>query len=672
MSGGSVGNAYLNVVPRVDGDARQLGNKFGRELSGGAKSAISAGAVALGNILADVAIKAADAVVDTFKKSMQNIMDYEQLAGGAQKIFDQIDYSVIAKDANNAFKELNMSANEYLASINLAGAAFAQTMGDEKGYAIAREGMLAISDYATGTGRNIEELNEKFQMITRSSASYQSIADQFAGILPATSKDFLEQAQAAGYLSDEYTKLTEVPVAEYQEAVTKMLTKGVDDLGLAANTLHESTGTMSGSLAMLSSAWDNFLTALGGGEGFDMTEVTNNLIAALGAVAQNIIPALGRIGMSIAVELPRIIGEGLANLAPTVREALVNAFGENAGNIFDGFIQMVESVKDVVTNAFELVSGVIEGAMPFIESVILPVVQTIASGIIASTTMIMQGISAVIDFLQAYVVPVVSAVFDFLASTVGPIVQGIADTVTSNLPAIQSIVESATNAIGEVTAAVWPVVQNIITTVANTIQSIINAVWPVIQGIVTSVFNAIQGVAQAVWPVVSAIVETAAGVIKGAIDGISTIVGVLTGIFNSAKEAIVGPIQAAADTVKGIIDNIVGFFSGLGDRISSAIGSIHFPQPSVQYQEMSLPGGGSEMLPVVSWFAKGGLVDGARLIGVGERGPELIWPSYDPYLDKYAEAIASHMGAGQTFNVYANDPALVAAVVASKQRRVYA
>jgi hypothetical protein len=36
---------------------------------------------------------------------------------------------------------------------------------------------------------------------------------------------------------------------------------------------------------------------------------------------------------------------------------------------------------------------------------------------------------------------------------------------------------------------------------------------------------------------------------------------------------------------------------------------------------------------------------------VGERGGEFVWPSYAPYLDRYADALASRIGGGGV-NVY--------------------
>ena len=38
------------------------------------------------------------------------------------------------------------------------------------------------------------------------------------------------------------------------------------------------------------------------------------------------------------------------------------------------------------------------------------------------------------------------------------------------------------------------------------------------------------------------------------------------------------------------------------------------------------------------------------LIGAGERGGEFIWPSYEPYLSKYADALTGAMAKSDTIN----------------------
>lgn len=83
-------------------------------------------------------------------------------------------------------------------------------------------------------------------------------------------------------------------------------------------------------------------------------------------------------------------------------------------------------------------------------------------------------------------------------------------------------------------------------------------------------------------------------------------------------------------------------FSGLGSRITKSMGGINFPKPHINWKT-STKNGASISLPEVDWFAKGGFVKGSQIIGVGEAGTELIWPSYGDSLDKYGAAIASHM-----------------------------
>ena len=107
-------------------------------------------------------------------------------------------------------------------------------------------------------------------------------------------------------MSDSYTQLTEVPIAEYQEAVSEMLEQGVADLGLANNTVMESETTISGSLAAMKAAADNFLVALVD-DNTDVGESFQTLTSSVGSFLDNVIPkiwdfigALGPIGPLLA------------------------------------------------------------------------------------------------------------------------------------------------------------------------------------------------------------------------------------------------------------------------------------------------------------------------------------------------------------------------------------
>lgn len=311
MAGTTLGTAYVQIVPSAQGIKGSITNLLGGE----AKTAGATSGKSLGANIVSFAKKAiiAGAIGKVVKDALMQGAELEQLRGGIEKIFDGANTSQIFKDANNAYKDLNLSANDYLSTITNVGATFASTMGDQKGYDVARAGMLAVSDFATGTGKNVELLNDKFQMISRSTSGYQSIADQFAGLLPQTSSDFLAQAQAAGFLSDTYTSLTEVPVAEYQQALVQMMQQGTESMGLAGNTAAEAERTFSGSFAAMKAAAQNFLGSLTLGEG--VSEAMSQLASTASTFFfGNFLPMIGTLVKSLPAAIGTFLQEGVPML----------------------------------------------------------------------------------------------------------------------------------------------------------------------------------------------------------------------------------------------------------------------------------------------------------------------------------------------------------------------
>ena len=373
----------LFVKIGVEDQASSQISKITKGLGNGLKTAAKIGTAAVGTAAAGIAALT--------KSAVEGFAEYEQLAGGAQKIFDQMDYSRIEQDAQNAYKTMNISASEYLATMNDVGATFAATMGDEAGYNAAKTGLQAIADYASGTGKSVDVLSEKFTMITRSTSSYQSIADQFSGILPATSKDFLAQAQAAGILSDSYTELTQVPIAEYQQAVSQMLEKGVADLGLAGNTAAETANTISGSLNAAKAAWSNLIVGIAD-ENANFEELVNNFVETLvgdengeGGVINNILPRV-EIAMEGAGKLVEALIPVIIDKVPTIINEwlpkILNSGISIIKSILDGMVQnQGDIVSGVVTTINTLVSGIMDNLPEILVTGVMLIGQ-IAAGLI--------------------------------------------------------------------------------------------------------------------------------------------------------------------------------------------------------------------------------------------------------------------------------------------------
>lgn len=402
--GTQIAQAYVQIIPTTENIAENIkkslsgveniGTEAGSSIMSGFKKAI---------LSAGIGAFIGKTIVDAFKLGG----DFEQLWGGAQQIFKGMDTSQILKDASDAYKTLGMSANEYLRIINDVGAAFKSTMGSTEGYETAKKGLQAISDYASGTGKDISVLAEKFTMITRSTSSYQSIADQFSGILPATSKSFLEQAQAAGDLADSYTSLTQVPLAEYQRAVASALERGVAALGLTGNTAKEASTTLLGAIASMVAAWENFKTSLTQDD-LSTTDAFNGLIESFGNVIMAILP----MATDFAFKLVETIANGLPELIPRI----VNIFGE-------AFQQVIHKIPDIWSNltpqgkitavvmAVATIGRALSGLVPIIGAVTKAVIALdLASLPLAGEVAIIAGIAAALG-VATY------AALDFWGST---------------------------------------------------------------------------------------------------------------------------------------------------------------------------------------------------------------------------------------------------------------
>lgn len=373
-----VGKLLLEGKEMFDRDVEDT-KKKGNKLAEGIGKALKAGAkVGAAAVTATTA-----AIAKITKDSVAAFAEYEQLAGGVEKIFEGMDTTKIFSDAANAYKDLGMSANEYLSIINDVGASFASTMGEEAGYEAAKKGLTAISDYASGTGKNFGELQQKLALITRSTSSYQSIADQFSGILPATSDGFLEQAKAVGVLDKKYRKLTDVPIEEYQQAVTDMLALGVDALGLTGNTAAEAEGTISGSLTMIKASWKNLLAGLAD-DNADMDTLISNLATSAEAAGRQLAPRITKIlnGMSqVVTQLAPVIASAIPMIVTEVLPNMVAAGVQLLQSLLDVLTQNLDSVIASGTQILMMLSMALIDNLPMITSAAIQIITALIIGI---------------------------------------------------------------------------------------------------------------------------------------------------------------------------------------------------------------------------------------------------------------------------------------------------
>lgn len=449
--------------------------------------------------------------------SIKSFSEFEQLSGGAQKIFNEIDYDKIAADAGSAYATMGLSASQYLGVMTTVGATFAATLGDQKGYDVAKQGMQAISDFATGTGKDVDELSQKYQLITRSTSAYQSIADQFSGVLPATSKGFLEAAQEAGYLGKQYTELTQVPVAEYQQAVTDMLTKGVDAIGLAGNTAAEAKDTISGSFGAMAASWQNLITGMSDPNA-DFGKLLSEFIDTAKAFGKNIIPVI-ETALTGVVELIGALVPELIKELPSLLSKLIPAVIEAFMGIISALVASLPTLIPVlITGAMQLFMAIVK-ALPVILPELVKGVYKIITSLATELTK-PETIATILDAgFKMYIalVEVIPQIIKALADALPTIIENLIDFFTDPnnikmlvgasielfmalVKAVPQILGALYVAFGNLIGMLWGKLQSLFTgfagdfgvTIGQVFKNAINGVLGFIEGFINTPINLIN------------------------------------------------------------------------------------------------------------------------------------------------------------------------------------
>ena len=483
----------------INKTAQEL-EELGEEASGSgekAEDASKGGWTMMKSIMSDLASTAIQSVlsglkqlgsafIDVGKQSLNSFAEYEQVAGGAQKIFDQMDFSKIQADAQEAYLNMGMSANEYMKVMTSVGANFASTLGDAKGYEVAKQGMQAISDFATGTGRSVDELSQKYQMIAKSTSSYQSIADQFAGVLPATSKAFLEQAQNAGLLATKYKSLTEVPMAEYQEALTQMLTKGVDAIGLTGNTVAEAYNTISGSVSMMQASWQNLLTGLADNNA-DFETLVDTFINTLvtpdgkGGVLGQIVPKIEKIVSSASTVIQRILPQLLQMVVPIIQTNLPVILSA-VQSALTSILALLPTIMPTIQALIPDIVKSLVNDLPMIVDTGLKLIIALAQGIVDSLPMLLSQMPVLIDNVVQVLKDNFPKVLDTGVKLIGTIVAGI-------MSALGELVKPAVDVVAKFVKAVGDRIGEVIQVGKN----LVSGIWEGISGAYTWITNKIRG-----------------------------------------------------------------------------------------------------------------------------------------------------------------------------------
>lgn len=680
-AGGSIGSAVTDALKSTVGNLFGTGGEMGSAISGGIESFL--GSAGKATVVGAVAAIAAAAVVElehigsTFDEMTDTIVVGTGASGDALDELRQRAMSV-SQDVAVSFGTSGDIIQDFKTRLGLSGdelqsvATHAAKLNDVLGgvnydkmatmfnvWGVSADEMNAKMDYMFGVAQNTGVGFDNLSNIMQSAGpTLQNLGFSFE-----------ESANMAGLLDKAGIDASST-MSRMSKALVELSQPGESAQDAFRRTIEEMQGFIAA--GDTASAMDIATNVFGTRGAAQFIGALQSGAMNLDAISDSALGASGSIDTTYeAVESWPELWQRIQNSVQAALEPLASATFEAVGAAMEGLSAAMtwlwDATEPLSAQLDELVYGAMTALAPVAEqvggalssfagsvmSVAMPAFNAISSVIGTVANVIGSVLMPAIQAITAVATPIVTALgeaFGEVATTIFGAVSEIAATVGGAFDAIrETIGEVCEELFGD--ADVFPEISSIASAAMQGLRSVVGPIWNAIKNTVSSVTNAIKSVVSAAWPVISNVVKVAADAIKGAIDGISSVVSGVRSTFNAVKSAISEPINKAKDVVKGAIDKIKNFFPFNIGKILN----LQIPHISVSGGEPPFGIGGKGSLPSfnVTWAAHGGIVDGATLIGAGERGPEAIVPLSGDYMRPFARAIADEMGGGP--NVYVGD-----------------
>ena len=367
----TIGKAYVQIIPKTDGNlssdvekalgGEASGKRAGGKIAKGIGAGIIAGTAAVGTAVASASAFVGKEIVNITKQAVGAFAEYEQLQGGAELMFGE-GYDYIAEHAQNAYKTVQMSQNEYLTQVNGFAVGLREALGgnEKEAAKLADSIVTAEADIVAATGNTAENVQNAFNGVMK--GNYTMLDNLGLGI-NATKEgmqeviDKMNEVNGTDYSMDN--------VADVQQALIDY----VEYCGMAEYATNEASETIQGSLAMTKGAWENLLVGLAD-ENADIEQLVQNLMDSLfgengeGGLVGNIIPIVEQIITSLVNNLPAM----LEQLMPVLTDLIAK---------ITSFI--IEHLPEILQCGWQIVVAIANGIMQGLSKLVAPLAELVKS-----------------------------------------------------------------------------------------------------------------------------------------------------------------------------------------------------------------------------------------------------------------------------------------------------
>lgn len=601
--GTTIASAYVQLKPSAEGLNAAIGQAMTEATEGGVKASsgkISSIAGKVGKIAGAAALTAVTAVgtavASMTKQAVNAYAEYEQLSGGVETLFGKAAQAV-ERDAAQAYKTAGLSQNQYMEAVNGMAAALNQATGDQfKSAQAANQAVIDMADNANKMGTSMELIMNAYAGFTKQNFTMLDNLKLGYGGTKQEMERLLEDAQKLSgveYNIENYADIVEA-IHVIQE-----------EMGVAGTTAEEATGTISGSLAMVKSAWENLVAGIAN-ENADMGGLIDNLLSSVFGTdtdkgfLDNILPristALDGIIEFAAKSIPRIadrIGEITKEYFPTFLTSILGVLG----SLTDILPTAVSTVVDIIKQVLEAVTKQLPDVLKGVLSAVISALGTIIDNLPEILTMVLDVIDAVTDAVLNVGLPMLlDALPDLLDGIINFVITGIPKIITSILNVTDAILGALPMIISKLIPMIPRIIMSVITALVESLPELIDAIVHmamqltfaaplIVVELIKALPEIIVGIVDAFkdsWPLLKeAWVQMWSSMVDGPQDGsfmakVQDVIGDIFTTIGGAIEDFFGPIK---EKVVGAFTNAIEGIKAFGSAAVNAVKE--FFQPAV-------------------------------------------------------------------------------------------
>lgn len=563
---------------KSDGFADKLKDGFGKAIKAVGKAVVAATtAVAAG-------------IAKITQASVASYGEYEQLVGGVKTLFgteagslkeyaaaigQTVDeakdkynslinaQSEIFSKAQDAYKNVQMSANDYMNTVTSFAASLIQGLGGDTEKA-AEKADLAITDMADNAnkmGTAMESIQNAYQGFAKQNYTMLDNLKLGYGGTKTEMERLLKDAEALQKQNGITAEYSIQNFADIVEAIHVVQT----EMGITGTSAKEAGSTIQGSLAMVKAQWQNLLTAFAD-EDANLSDQINRFTDAITTAAGNIVPRIQQILPSIVNGLDKLIS-ALIPMIPELIGTLVPAFTNAIMGVMNSLTSELSNSADMVMNAIISIIGTLADTLPELITTLLEEIDTILLTTIRNAE----------NDLIPTVLQLVADLIDSLAST-------IPDVISSLLEETVSIVEEflKTDGLNNVLQAVISLEQGAAEAVLQAIPFIISRLPKIITSVVDFLLGAIPQIAQTGIQLLSALVEAMPEIISAIVEALPELItGIVDAIIEFVPEIVVAGVQLLSALTQNLDEIIAQIVVAIPDIIDGIIGALTDATPKL-------------------------------------------------------------------------------------------